>query len=88
MNWTFSASGFNSETIQSIVQGKFLAKSEVNVMLSPRPSPNQENLGSQPAKMKEMASPKIVQERPRATNETPTNHTGSGNNNSSAPATK
>ncbi|RVW56242.1 Auxin-responsive protein IAA9 [Vitis vinifera] len=87
-NWNFPTCGFNSETIQSVVQGKFLANSEVNVMLSPRPSPNKENLGSQPAKMKEMASPKIVQERPRATNETPPNHTGTGNNNSSAPATK
>lgn len=88
MNWTFPASGSNSETTQSIVQGKFLGNPEVNVMLSPRPSTNKENLGSQPAKMKETASPKIMQERPHATNETTPNDTGAGNNNSSAPATK
>lgn len=57
-------------------------------MLSPRPSPNKENQGSQPVKMKEMASPKVIQERPRTTSETSPNHTGAGNNNSSAPATK
>ncbi|NP_001268170.1 Aux/IAA protein [Vitis vinifera] len=77
-----------ADAMNGFSEGKFLANSEVNVMLSPRPSPNKENLGSQPAKMKEMASPKIVQERPRATNETPPNHTGTGNNSSSAPATK
>lgn len=79
--------------IQSVVQGKYLSNSE---LLSPRPAPNLglkpgsmlENLGAQPAKAKEIATQKAVQERPHVAGETRTNHNGSTNNNSSAPATK
>lgn len=79
-----------------LVQEKYLAKSEVAPMLSPRPSSNLglktgsvlENLGTQPANAKEVAPSKIVQERPCAANEPRPNHNGSANGNSSAPATK
>ena len=78
------------------MQGKYINNAEVNLVLSPRPSANLglkngsalENLGNQPAKAKEAAPPKMVQERPRAANETRPTHPGSTTNNSSAPASK
>ncbi|BBG95926.1 indole-3-acetic acid inducible 9 [Prunus dulcis] len=84
-----------SDAMDGFLEGKY-ANSEVNLLLSPRTSPNLglktgsglENLATQPAKTKEVASAKIVQERPHAVNETRPNHNGSGNSTSSAPATK
>ena len=69
------------------MQEKYLAKSEVAPMLSPRPSSNL-GLKTEPTNAKEVAPSKIVQERPRAANEPRPNHNGSANGNSSAPATK
>ncbi|KAK9270680.1 hypothetical protein L1049_026262 [Liquidambar formosana] len=85
-----------SDAMDGFSEGKFLANSEVNVMLSPRPTPNlgvkpgsaKESTGAPAAKMKEIASPKIGQDRSRAANETSPNHMGSANNGNSAPATK
>lgn len=84
--------------IISIMQGKFIPNSDVNTVLSPRPShnlglktsPMLENLGGQPqqAKAKEVAPTKAAHERPHAVNETRPNLEGSANNNSNAPATK
>jgi hypothetical protein len=79
-----------------LVQGKYHANSEVAPMLSPRPSSNLglktgsvlEKLATQPANANEATPPKIVQERPRATNEPRSSLNGSANGNSSAPATK
>lgn len=84
-----------SDAMDGFSEGKY-ANSEVNLLLSPRTSPNLglktgsglENLVTQPAKTKEVAPAKTVQERPHAVNETRTNHNGSGNSTSSAPATK
>ena len=78
------------------MQGKYLINSDVNTILSPRPSTNLglktstmlENLCSQQAKAKEAAPTKLVLERPIAVNETGPNLNGSANNSSSAPATK
>ncbi|CAL8997630.1 unnamed protein product [Prunus brigantina] len=86
-------SGFTTAIF--VMQGKY-ANSEVNLLLSPRTSPNLglktgsglENLATQSAKTKEVAPAKMVQERPHAVNETRPNHNGSGNSTSSAPATK
>jgi auxin-responsive protein IAA len=83
-------------TTLSLVQGKYRANSEVCAMLSPRPSSNfglktgsvLENLGTQSPNAKEVAPPKIVQDRPRAANEPRPSHNGAANGNSSAPATK
>ncbi|KDP41528.1 hypothetical protein JCGZ_15935 [Jatropha curcas] len=85
-----------SDAMDGFSEGKFLSNAEVNVMLSPRPSPNLglkpgsvlENFGSQAAKVKDTVAPKSTQERPDGTNETRPNHSASANNNSSAPATK
>lgn len=80
-----------SDAMDGFSGGNFLSNSEVNVLLSPRPSVKPgsvlENHGTQPAKPKDTASAKVGQERPHATNETKPNHNSSGNN-SSAPATK
>lgn len=73
------------------MQGKYRANSEVGAMLSPRPSKTGsviENLGTQSANAKEVAPPKMVQERPRAANEPRPSPNGAANSNSSAPATK
>jgi auxin-responsive protein IAA len=72
-------------------EGKFMSNSEVNMMLSPRPSSNLglksgsvlENLG----KAKENASSIAALERPHAAGDNTPHHDGSANNNS-APATK
>ncbi|KAK9983123.1 hypothetical protein SO802_032648 [Lithocarpus litseifolius] len=90
-----SKRGF-SDAMNGFTEEKYLAKSEVAPMLSPRPSSNLglktgsvlENLATQPTNAKEVAPSKIVQERPRAANEPRPNHNGSANGNSSAPATK
>ncbi|GKV33519.1 hypothetical protein SLEP1_g42024 [Rubroshorea leprosula] len=84
-----------SDAMDGFSEGKFLSNSEVNAMLSPRPTSNLglkpgsglENLGAQPTEAKEMATQKVL-DRPHATNETRPNHNGSTNNNSGAPATK
>ncbi|KAB2628703.1 auxin-responsive protein IAA8-like [Pyrus ussuriensis x Pyrus communis] len=78
---------------ERIGYGKY-ANSEVNLLLSPRPSPNfglksgsaLENLGTQPPKTKEVAPAKVVQERPHAVNESRPNH--NENSTSGAPASK
>lgn len=75
------------------MQGKYVTNADVNLVLSPRPISNMglkagsvlDNNGTQPAKVNE-AAPKIVQERPRAANETRSTHNGSANSN--APASK
>lgn len=72
-----------SDAMDGFSEGKFLGSQEVHVMLSPRPSSVKESNVAPTPKMKEMSSPKIAQERPRAANETISSH-----NNSSAPATK
>ncbi|XP_043809398.1 auxin-responsive protein IAA9 isoform X2 [Manihot esculenta] len=85
-----------SDTMDGFSEGKFISNSEVNVMLSPRPSPNLglkpgsalESFGTQAAKVKDIASPKVPQERPRGVNDNRPSHNASANNNSSAPATK
>ncbi|KAF8410664.1 hypothetical protein HHK36_003196 [Tetracentron sinense] len=95
-NWMFPLSGSDPETAQSVAQGKFPASSGINAMLPSKPSPNlgarsvsvKEHSGVQPAIMKEIAPPKVLQERPRAGNEANHNHMSAANNNSSAPAAK
>ncbi|GAV62958.1 AUX_IAA domain-containing protein [Cephalotus follicularis] len=89
-----SKRGF-SDAMDGISKEKFISKSEVNVMLSPRPSPNLglksgsllKNLEPHSAKAKETATSKAVQERPHATGDNRPNQIGSANN-CSAPATK
>lgn len=83
-------------SLLSPLQGKCISKAEVNAMLSPRPSPSLglktgsalDNLGTQPAKVMDVAPSKVVQEWPHAANETRPTHNGPENNNSSAPAPK
>ncbi|XP_065881456.1 auxin-responsive protein IAA9-like isoform X2 [Euphorbia lathyris] len=83
-----------SDAMNGFSEGKFLSNSEVNVILSPRPSPNMglkpgsviENFGAQAAKAKDTAGAKVAQERPLGKNDAGTNHIAA--NNSSAPATK
>ncbi|WCJ35649.1 Auxin-responsive protein IAA8 [Euphorbia peplus] len=83
-----------SDAMNGFSEGKFLSNSEVNVILSPRSSPNLglkpgsaiENFGAQAAKAKDTAASKLAQERPLCKNDAGTNHITSNNN--SAPATK
>ncbi|KAJ4836820.1 hypothetical protein Tsubulata_020084 [Turnera subulata] len=90
-----SKRGF-SDAMDGFSEGKFLSNAEANVILSPRPSANLglkpgsmlENLGIQSAKAKDTGSSKIVQERPRAANETRPHQSSPANNSSSAPAAK
>ncbi|XP_061351399.1 auxin-responsive protein IAA9-like isoform X2 [Gastrolobium bilobum] len=85
-----------SDAMNGFSEGKFLVNSEANPILSPRPSSNLglkpgstlENVGAQPAKMKEVVMPKAGLERPHAVNETIPSLNDSANNNNSAPATK
>lgn len=71
-----------------------MTNADVNLVLSPRPISNMglktgsalDNIGTQPAKVKDSAPPKIPQERPRAANETRSTQNGSANSN--APASK
>ncbi|XP_044475701.1 auxin-responsive protein IAA8-like [Mangifera indica] len=82
-----------SDAMDGFSKGKYLSNSE---LLSPRPAPNLglkpgsmlDNVGAQPAKAKELATQKAVQERLHVAGETRTNHNGSTNNNNSAPAPK
>lgn len=80
-NWIFHASGSESESPQSVGQGKFPANSTINVMLSSRSS------GAQPAAVNKEAPPKASQEHPHATNGSSHNQITT-NNSSSAPAAK
>ncbi|XP_057975057.1 auxin-responsive protein IAA9-like [Malania oleifera] len=85
-----------SDAMDGFSEGKFHSNSDVNVMFSSRPSVGlgvksstvKENPAAQPVKMKEIAPSKMAQDRPRAANEIDPNQGGSGNSNSSAPATK
>ncbi|CAN1341157.1 Auxin-responsive protein IAA8 [Linum perenne] len=78
-----------SEVENKWVQDKLSSKSELNCMLSPRPSQNMglkpgsvlENLISESAKVKEVVAQKPALERPHVSND-------KGANSSSAPATK
>ncbi|XP_028777766.1 auxin-responsive protein IAA8 [Neltuma alba] len=89
-----SKRGF-SDAMNGFSEAKFLADSEANNVLSPRPSHNMglktsgvlENLGAQ-AKAKEVTPTKAKLERPHSVKETRANLEGSANNNSNAPATK
>lgn len=79
-NWMYHAVS-DSESPQSVGQGKFPGSSGMNVVLSSRPS------GAQSPIMKELPT-KVLQERPRATNGTSHNNNTAINGNSSAPAPK
>ncbi|XP_021832491.1 auxin-responsive protein IAA9-like [Prunus avium] len=78
-NWMFHAAGSDSESPESVGQGKFPVNS-INVMLSSRPS------GTQPTMTKEVLT-KVLQEQSHATNGASHNPLGASNN-SSAPAAK
>nr|DAD40843.1 TPA_asm: hypothetical protein HUJ06_015166 [Nelumbo nucifera] len=87
-NWMFPAAGSDSETTQSVAQGKF----HVNPgLLSARSSPNsgvkpvsvKEHSGAYPGMTKEIVPPK-----PRPANETSHSQIGAANHNTSAPAAK
>ncbi|KAF7830054.1 auxin-responsive protein IAA9 [Senna tora] len=92
-----SKRGF-SDAMNGFSEAKFLANSEVNTVLSPRPTHNMglktssmlENLGTQAqqAKAKEVGPTKAALERPHTVDETTPNLEASANNNSNAPATK
>nr|KYP41265.1 Auxin-responsive protein IAA9 [Cajanus cajan] len=85
-----------SDVMGGFSEEKLLVSSEVNTILSPRPSPNVglkqssmlENIGAQQAKAKELATAKVGLERSHAVNESRPSLNGSPNNNSCAPATK
>ncbi|XP_048332301.2 auxin-responsive protein IAA9 [Ziziphus jujuba] len=85
-----------SDAMDGFAEGKYISNAEINVMLSPRPSPSfglkagsaLDNLGTQSAKVVDEAPPNVVQGRPHAANETRLNHNGSANDNSSTPALK
>ncbi|KAK3425692.1 hypothetical protein EUGRSUZ_F02172 [Eucalyptus grandis] len=76
-------------------EAKFMANPEVNVVLSPRPSPNLglkngsglESFGSRPAKVKEIPTAQVAPEKPYSTKETQPNN-GSRSNNAGSPAPK
>ncbi|KAF3447445.1 hypothetical protein FNV43_RR12631 [Rhamnella rubrinervis] len=78
-----------SDAMDSLSEEKCISNAEVNMMLSPRPSPSLvlrtasalDNTGTQPAKVAEVTPPKMAQERPRAANETKSTQNGSENNN-------
>ncbi|XP_057491620.1 auxin-responsive protein IAA9-like [Actinidia eriantha] len=80
--WMFHIAGSESETPQSVAQGKFPGNAGINAGLTSRPS------GSQPNIMKEVPS-KPLQERSRASNGNSHNEIKASNNSSSAqPAAK
>ncbi|XP_041017512.1 auxin-responsive protein IAA9-like isoform X1 [Juglans microcarpa x Juglans regia] len=79
-NWMFNAAS-ESESPQSVEQGKFPGNSGMNVVLSSRPS------GAQSSIMKEFPG-NLLQEHHRATIGTSHDHKTVSNNNSSAPAPK
>ncbi|PRQ48365.1 putative transcription factor interactor and regulator AUX-IAA family [Rosa chinensis] len=78
-NWMFPAAGSDSESPESVGQGKFPVSS-INVMLSSRTS------GTQPTKMKDIMT-KSSKDQSNATNGAGQNHAAASNNNS-APAAK
>ncbi|KAJ9177450.1 hypothetical protein P3X46_012670 [Hevea brasiliensis] len=80
-NWLFHSAGTESDSPQSVGQGKFPGSSGINAMLSPRPS------GAQSAMIKEV-SQRGLQDRSHAANGTNLNQTGTSNNSSSDPAAK
>ncbi|KAK6923884.1 AUX/IAA domain [Dillenia turbinata] len=94
-NWMFNANGADSETQQSVGQGKFPVNSGINVILSARPTPNSgvkafsvnEHSGPQTAMVKELPS-KPLQEQARATTGTNLSRINASINRSSAPAAK
>nr|XP_011464769.1 PREDICTED: auxin-responsive protein IAA8-like isoform X2 [Fragaria vesca subsp. vesca] len=71
-----------SDAMDEFSEGKY-ANTDVNLLMSPRPSPNlglksgsvPENHGTQEPKMKEIVSQKIIQECPQTATETGPNHT-------------
>ncbi|KAG4963789.1 Auxin-responsive protein IAA9 [Glycine max] len=85
-----------SDVMSGFAEEKLLVSSEVNTILSPRPSSNValkpssmlENVGAQQSKAKELATAKVGLERSHVFNDSRTNLNDSANNNSSAPATK
>ncbi|XP_050363906.1 auxin-responsive protein IAA9 [Argentina anserina] len=78
-NWMFPAAGSDSESPESVGQGKFPVSS-INVMLSSRTS------GTQPTKMKDILN-KSSNDQSNATEGPIQNHAGASNN-GSAPAAK
>ncbi|CAK9150606.1 unnamed protein product [Ilex paraguariensis] len=80
-NWMFNAGGSNSDTHQSVGQGKFSSNTGIHGMQSSRSSV------TQPAIMKDVSS-KASQEPANATNGTNHNKMNGSNNNSNAPAAK
>lgn len=78
-NWMFPAAGSDSESPESVGQGKFPVNS-INAMLSSRPS------GTQPTKMKDVIT-KSSKDQSNGTNGASQNHVGASNK-SSAPAAK
>ncbi|XP_048226901.1 auxin-responsive protein IAA8 isoform X1 [Ricinus communis] len=85
----------NKRGFSDAMDGFSEGKLEVNVMLSPRPSPNLglkpgsalENFGPEAAKVKDVVTPKGAPERHHGTNDARSNHNASANNNNT-PATK
>ncbi|CAK9166065.1 unnamed protein product, partial [Ilex paraguariensis] len=85
-----------SDVMEGFAEGTFLVSSEVNVILSPRPSLNsvlksvsvKENTGTQPPKTKEVISKNTAQEKPCTGSEIGADRVATANNNSNAPATK
>ncbi|XP_044470252.1 auxin-responsive protein IAA9-like isoform X1 [Mangifera indica] len=80
-NWMLQVAGPDSESPQSVAQGKFPGNSGMNVKLSTRSS------GTQQPVMKETA-PNAVPERPCAANGTCHNQVATSNNSNNTPAAK
>ncbi|EEF33475.1 auxin-responsive protein IAA9 [Ricinus communis] len=80
-NWLFHSAGTESDSPQSVGQGKFSGASGINTMLSSRPS------GPQSTLIKEVAH-NVLQDRSLAANATKLNQTGTSNHSGSAPAAK
>ncbi|KDP32156.1 hypothetical protein JCGZ_12617 [Jatropha curcas] len=80
-NWLFHSAGTDTDSLQSLGQGKFPGNSGISAILSSRPSV------AQSAMMKEVPK-KVLQDRSRAANGTNLNQAGVSNNSSSVPAAK
>ncbi|XP_059640611.1 auxin-responsive protein IAA9-like [Cornus florida] len=80
-NWMFHAAGSDSETAQTVGQGKLPGSAGINVMLKSRTS------GAQSTILKETSS-KALHEQPHATNRTGHNEMKASHSNSNAPAAK
>ncbi|OVA07322.1 AUX/IAA protein [Macleaya cordata] len=95
-NWMFPAAGSDSETAQSVAQGKFPGNSGVKPMMSSRPSVNlsvrsvavKEHSGVETTMLKEIAHPKGLKERPHGASETTHSQIAPANNASNPPAAK